>query len=380
MAEAQQLQLHFMEAEEANSSTESVSQRTVLFRPAQNYMIRWLRIALYIIFGICGQTAATLLTRLYYEKGGTSKWVGTLVQVVGFPILLPYYYIARRKDITPNSTTTAVKTKPPSLLLLVCVYVFLGLLVAGNGYLYSVGFEYLPLSTVALISASQLAFNAFFSYFLNSQKFTPFIINSLILVTISSVLLLVNNSSERPSGVSKGKYVLGFICTILGTATYGLTLASQQLAFRKVLKKQSFKVVMDLIIYQSLIASIATSIGFFASGDWKLLKGEMDGFAPGKVSYVMTLLWTAIAWEVSIFGGVALVFELSALFANVIGALGLPITPIAAMIVFHDKMSGVKGIAMVLAIWGFVSYAYQQYLDDRELIAETKTASEVSQA
>ncbi|XWS19793.1 hypothetical protein CRYUN_Cryun31cG0046900 [Craigia yunnanensis] len=368
------------DANGANSSTGPVSERRD-FRSHQSYMIRWLRIALYTILVLCGQTAATLLTRLYFEKGGTSKWVGTLIQVVGFPIILPYYLISQRKLLTtPNSSTAAVKTKSPSLLLLACVYVYLGLLAAGNAYLYSVGFEYLPVSTVALISASQLAFNAFFSYFLNSQKLTPFIINSLVLLTTSSVLLVANNSSERPPGVSNGNYVLGFICAIFATATYGLLLASQQLAFRKVLKRQSFKVVMDLIIYQSLVASIATSIGFFASGDWKLLKREMDGYALGKVSYVMTLLWTTVAWQVFIFGGVALVFELSALFSNVISALGLPITPIAAIFVFHDKMSSIKGISMVLAIWGFVSYAYQHYLDDRKLNAETKKANEVSEA
>ncbi|XP_022720819.1 probable purine permease 10 [Durio zibethinus] len=344
-------------------------------------MIRWLRIALYTIFVLSGQTAAALLTRLYFEKGGSSKWVGTLVQVVGFPVILPCYFISRRKLVTiPNSISTAdVKTKPSSLLLLVCVYVYLGLLAAGNSYLYSVGFEYLPVSTVAVISASQLAFNAFFSYFLNSQKFTPFIINSLVLLTISSVLLVANNSSERPPGVSNGNYVLGFICTILGTATYGLSLASQQLTLRKVLKQQSFKVVMDLIIYQFLVASIATSIGFFASGDWKLSKKEMDRYTPGKISYVMTLLWTAVACQISVFGSVALIFEFSALFSNVIGALGLPITPVAAIFVFHDKMSSIKCISMVLAIWGFLSYTYQHYLDDRKLNVETEKTSEVSE-
>ncbi|XWS18596.1 hypothetical protein CRYUN_Cryun32bG0058100 [Craigia yunnanensis] len=379
MAEAQPIQLLVNESKGANSSTGPVSQRTAS-RPAQNYMIRWLRIALYIIFGFCSQAAASLLTRLYYEKGGTSKWVGTLVQVAGFPILLPYYFISICKVMsTPNSTTAAVKTKPSSLLLLVCVYVYLGLLMAGNGYLYSIGFEYLPVSTLSLISASQLAFNAFFSYFLNSQKLTPFIINSLLLLTISSVLLIANTSSERPPGVSKGKYVLGFICTVFATAMNGLSLASQQLVFRKVLRRQSFKVVMDLAIYQSLVASIAISIGLFASGDWKGLKTEMDGYAMGNTSYVMTLVWTAVAWQVAIVAGVGLVFELSALFANVIAGLGLPIAPIAAMIVFHDKMNGIKGISMVLAIWGVISYAYQQYLDERKLNAETKNGNEASE-
>ncbi|KAK8476236.1 hypothetical protein V6N13_143638 [Hibiscus sabdariffa] len=364
------------EAKGASSSTGPVSPRPD-YRPSRSNMMRWFRIALYAIFVLGGQTAAVMLSRLYFEKGGTSKWVSTLVQVVGFPIILPYYFISQRKTI---SFPAALNTKPSTLLLRVFAYVYLGLLAAGNAYLYSVAFAYLPVSTVALISASQLAFNAFFSYFLNSQKFTPLIINSLFLLTSSSVLLVANNSSERPAGVSNGRYVLGFICAIFGTAAYGLNVASQQLTFRKVLKSESFKVVLDLVIFQSLVASIATLVGLFASGEWELLKTEMDVYLLGRTSYVMTLVGTTVSWQAFVFGGVALVFELSALFSNVIGVLGLPFSPIAAMLVFHDKMSSIKGISMALAIWGFISYGYQQYLDERDLNAETDKDCEVSKA
>lgn len=134
---------------------------------------------------------------------------------------------------------------------------------------------------------------------------------------------------------------------------------------------------MDLIIYQSLVASIATLIAFFATGDWKGLKREMEGYELGKISYVMILLWTAIAWQIFGVGSVALIFNVSALFCNVISALGLRITPIMAMFVFR----GVKGISMVLAIWGFISYLYQHYLDNCRMNAENKIGStEASEA
>ncbi|XP_039049531.1 probable purine permease 10 [Hibiscus syriacus] len=174
------------EAKGASSSTGAVSPRPD-YRPPRRDMMRWFRIALYSILVLCGQTAAVVLSRLYFGKGGRSKWISTMVQAVGFPIILPYYFISQRKSL---SFSAAVKTKPSTLPLRGFAYVSLGLLAAGNAYLYAVAFEYLPVSTVALISASQLAFNAFFSYFLNSQKFTPLIINSLFLLTISSVLEL----------------------------------------------------------------------------------------------------------------------------------------------------------------------------------------------
>ena len=52
--------------------------------------------------------------------------------------------------------------------------------------------------------------------------------------------------------------------------------------------------------------------------------------------------------------------------------LGLPVIPVLAVIFFHEKMDGVKAISMVLAIWGFISYFYQHYLDDSESKAEKR--------
>lgn len=90
----------------------------------------------------------------------------------------------------------------------------------------------------------------------------------------------------------------------------------------------------------------------------------MEEFELGKVSYLMTLIWMAIMWQVFTIGCVGLIFEASSLFSNAISMLGVHVIPILAMIFFHDKLGGIKAISMVLATWGFVSYIYQQYLDD----------------
>ncbi|XVF25509.1 hypothetical protein REPUB_Repub13aG0218800 [Reevesia pubescens] len=377
MAEVQlQIEITDQEANKENSAeqTNGINQKRG-FR-SRNYKW-WIRIVLFTVFLLCGQSVATILGRLYFEKGGTSKWLATLAQVGGFPILLPFYFILVCKNFIANNI---VDPNPPSFLkLLTLVYVPLGLLTAGSCFLYSVGLQYLPVSTVTLIIASQLGFNAFFSYFLNSQKFTPYIINSLVLLTISSVLLVANNHTEKPAGVSKAEYAAGFICTICGAAVSGLLLASQQLAFTKVLKRPTIKIVLDVIVYQSWVASSTIVVGLFASGDWKGLKNEMEGYALGKVSYVMTLLWTAISWQVFAIGTVGLIFEVSSLYSNAIGTVGLPIVPVLAVFVFHDKMDGIKGVSMVLAIWGFISYVYQHYLDHQKSKIENKIASEISE-
>ncbi|KAJ7968876.1 Purine permease [Quillaja saponaria] len=202
--------------------------------------------------------------------------------------------------------------------------------------------------------------------------------NSLVLLTISSTLLVFQPDSSGPKGVSKGKYAIGFICTVSASAAYALVLSLTQLAFKKVMKREGFKVIVDMIIYQSLVASSATLVGLFASGQWKSIKSEMDGFELGKASYVLTLSWTAITWQLFSIGCIGLIFEVSSLFSNAISVLGLPIVPVLAVIFFQDKMHGIKVISLVLAIWGFVSYVYQHYLEEFNSNSENRNGSNVS--
>ncbi|XP_075103131.1 purine permease 21-like [Nicotiana tabacum] len=156
-----------------------------------------------------------------------------------------------------------------------------------------------------------------------------------------------HDSSSKRESSSQGNhhYVKGFVFTLIASAGFGLLLATTELMFRKFLKKNSLKENMDVIICQSFFATCLILIGLFASGEWRNLKAEMQDFELGEVSYVMILFW--------------------------ISSLGAPLIQILSVtIIFPDKMSGVKAISIVLAIWGFSSYAYQQYLDEQKHKAE----------
>ncbi|PRQ57046.1 putative purine permease, plant [Rosa chinensis] len=319
----------------------------------------WFLVAINIFFLIVGQAGAVLLGRFYYDQGGNSTWMATLVQTAAFPVLvIPLYFLPSQKEDQSTSSTS------PSLLVLALIYFVLGLIIAGDNMLYSTGLLYLSASTYSIISSTQLAFNAVFSYFINSQKFSALIFNSVIILTLSVALIGVNDDSDGPAGVSTQKHIIGFICTLAASAIYSLLLSLMQLTFQKVLKKETFSVVLQMQIFTALVATCASVVGLFASGDWKTLHGEMESFGKGRVSYVMTLVWTAVSWQVCSVGVVGLIFVVSSLFSNVISTLSLAVTPIAAVIVFHDKMNGVKVIAMLMAIWGSASYIYQNYLDD----------------
>jgi hypothetical protein len=320
-------------------------------------------VALNIFFLVAGQTASTLLGRFYYNQGGNSKWMSTFVQTAGFPVLFIALYLFRSKSPSTQTTTSNPETSVAKITL---IYIALGLIIAADDLMYSYGLLYLPVSTYSLICASQLAFNAVFSYVLNAQKFTALIFNSVILLTFSAALLGVDEDSQGTNGLSRGKYILGFALTLGASATYSLILSLMQVTFEKVIKKETFSVVLNMQIYTALVATIASLIGLFASGEWKTLEGEMHTFSSGRLSYVMTLVWTAVSWQIASVGVVGLIFVVSSLFSNVISTLALPIIPVFAVIFFHDKMDGVKIIAMLMAIWGFVSYGYQLYISDKK--------------
>ncbi|XP_021676359.2 probable purine permease 10 isoform X1 [Hevea brasiliensis] len=381
MGEAQEEQLDIsvslyvplpgQEAEEATPTEHTnVANQSILLQ--QKNIIGRLRIGIFTFFLLAGQTVATILGRLYFDKGGNSKWMETFVQTAASPLIFLLYFLSPLK----NPTTNDINANSPSKLVLVPIYTLFGIFLAANSMLYSVGLLYLPVSTYTLICASQLGFNALFSFFINSQKFTPFIVNSVVLLTISSILLVFQSDSTESKPVSKGKFVIGFICTLGASAGSGLMLSLIQFCFSKVLKQENFKVVLDMIVYPSLVATLAILVGLFASGEWKGLRRDMEEFELGNVSYLMTLIWTAISCQVFNIGCTGLIFEVSSLFSNVISTFGLPVVPMLAVFIFHDKMDGLKVIAMVLAIWGFVSYVYQHYLDDHKSKTEINNVNE----
>lgn len=344
---------------------------------------RWLEIGFNSLLILICLSTATLLGELYYREGGKSTWMNSLVQMVGFPILFPILLLKKREENHDDHIHKNIinNNNNPSVWMFLSVYVFLGFLLGGSCILNAVGLLHLPVSTFSLISASQLGFNALFSFFLNSQKITTYIANSIVLLTISSILLVFqpDDSSSGESSKGKGYMLIGFICTLFGSAGYALLLSVTERIFRNIMRKRTLKEVMNVVIWQSFFATCAILIGLFASGEWKWIKTEMQEYKLGKVSYVMTLVWNALAWQIYTIGLLSLIMKVSALFANVITTLSVPLIPVLALIVFNEKMSGVKVISMILAIWGFLSYGYQQYLDEVKLKADLSKAKQESE-
>ena len=91
-----------------------------------------------VVFVLAGQSVATLLGRIYYDQGGKSLWMQTVVQSCGTPLTIPLllYFRATRKSSSSSSVAPAAR---PPLAKLAAIYAGLGVLLAGDNLMYSYG-------------------------------------------------------------------------------------------------------------------------------------------------------------------------------------------------------------------------------------------------
>lgn len=317
----------------------------------------WLLMAASSTALVLGLSSATLLGRLYFVYGGSRRWLYTWVECTGWPILLPpLFFCYWRYKIKPCRLTP----------MLVLIFLVMGCLTALTNLLYSWGLSYLPVSTNSLLCSSQLVFNAVFAYALVGHKITSYILNSIVIITLGTILLAVSSGSDRPKDTTEKQYIIGFIVTIVASALFALTLPLIELIYRKIVGKTSFARVMEVQLGIEVVASIFSFVGMWVAGDFQEMREEAMAFQAGGAAYVNTLVWSAVGWQLYLLGGVGIIFLASSLLSCSFMTAMIPVLPVLAVVCFHDSFSAVKGIAMILSIWGFLSYLYGGYLDHKE--------------
>ncbi|PUZ50463.1 hypothetical protein GQ55_6G060200 [Panicum hallii var. hallii] len=382
MAHAQEIQLQITGVPELESGDKGGDSRDgpgpepPTRRLARGRGVRWWAlVAVDMLMLLAGGTVATLLSRLYYNSGGNSKWMATLTQSGGAPLLvIPLL-------LTPPTPSEEERRRPaPSKLA--AVYLGIGVLIGIDNLMYAYALQYLPVSTFSLVAATQLAFNAVTSRLINAQRFTPLIANSVVVLTFAAALLGVGASSDGTSSGGgapappRGRYAAGFVLTLAASAVFALILSLYELAFERVVRARTPRWVLRTQMHTNLVASAVAVAGLLASGEWRTVPGEMAAFRDGPARYVLTLAGAAVSWQAALAGQVRLVARVSSLFANATGAVQLPLVPVFAVVLFGDRMTGVKAVAMLMAVWGFLSYVYQHYLDGRRAAAAGKDGAE----
>ncbi|KAL5206392.1 hypothetical protein ABZP36_034601 [Zizania latifolia] len=346
--------------------------------PGRSRAARWLLVALNCGMLAVGTAGGPLMTRLYFSKGGQRQWLSAWLQISGWPLLLvpvAASYVSRRA----RDRGAPLLLTPPRVLL---AGVALGVLTGADTFMYAYGLEYLPVSTSAILSSTQLAFTVLFAFLIVRQRLTAATLNAVALLTAGAVVLGLHVSNDRPAGVTKARYWMGFFLTLGAAALYGLILPLVELAYKRSAgggRAVTYALVMELQLVMGFFSTAFCTVGTIVNKDFQAIPREAREYELGEARYYTVLVWSAIVWEFFFLGSVGVIFCVNTLLAGILIAVFIPITEVMGVIFLHEKFSREKGVALVLALWGLASYSYGEYSEakakKRAAASEAETSS-----
>ncbi|KAG2318909.1 hypothetical protein Bca4012_054878 [Brassica carinata] len=306
-------------------------------------------VCIFLAIGTCG---GPLLTRLYYTNGGTRIWFMSFLATAGCPvILIPLYKTQIKQRLFLMETPLFIAS------------IVIGLLIGLDNYLYAYGLAYLPVSTSSLIVGTQLAFNAIFAFFMVKQKFTPFSIDAVVLLTVGTGILALHADGDRPADVSKKEYVVGFLLTLFAA---------------KVRQEITFTLVLEMQMVMCVASTCFCLVGMLVKGDFELKqriiscmdipRETREFMIGGSVFYYTLIVIIGIVWQCFFLGALGVVFCASSLASGVLVSVLLPVTEILAVICFREKFQAEKGVALLVSLWGFASYFYAEFKSGKKII------------
>ncbi|KAM0882143.1 hypothetical protein ACQ4PT_032513 [Festuca glaucescens] len=339
--------------------------------------LHWLLVAINCGMLSLGTTGGPLLSRLYYSKGGHRQWLSAWLETGGWPLLLipvSASYLARRAR---DPLAPLVLTRPRILLAAAA----LGVATGADDFLYAYGLSFLPVSTSAILISTQLAFTVFFAFLIVRQRLTASSLNAVALLTMGAVVLGLHASSDRPAGVSRGQYWLGFFLSLGAAALYGLVLPLVELTYKRAAgggRVLTYALVMEMQLVMGFFATAFCTVGMIVNNDFQAITREARAFELGEARYYTVLVWSAILWQFFFLGAVGVIFCVHTLFTGILIAAFIPVTEVLGVVFLHEKFSSEKGVALVLSLWGLASYSYGEYTEAQA--NKKKAASSESQA
>ncbi|CAN1828590.1 Probable purine permease 4 [Linum perenne] len=313
-----------------------------------------LLLANYILL-FAGTISSTLVSRYYFIHKGSDRWVSTVVQTAAFPLLLlpiylPYYLFR-------SSTRPPFANFTPKLFL---TSVFVGLLLGLNNLLFSWGNSFLPVSTSSLLLSTQLLFNLLFSFLIVDHKVNFHNLNSVVLLSLSSVLLGLGSEKDSATTRTEFEYYVGFGCTIGAGLMFALYLPLMERIYRKV---DCYAMVVEMQAVMEAAATAFAVAGMAASGGGvsEMRKESEEVFDKGKVVYWMTVVGNAATWQLCFMGTAGMVYLTSSVTGGICMTALLGMNVISGVIVYGEAFGGVKAVSTALCIWGFSSYVYGMY-------------------
>jgi drug/metabolite transporter (DMT)-like permease len=127
-------------------------------------------------------------------------------------------------------------------------------------------------STSSILISTQLAFTVFFAFLIVRQRLTASSLNAVALLTIGAVVLGLHASSDRPAGVSRGQYWLGFVLTLGAAALYGLMLPLVELTYKRAAaggRVLTYALVIEVQLVMTFVATAFGTVGMVVNKDFQ---------------------------------------------------------------------------------------------------------------
>uniref|UniRef100_A0A1J3GUS0 Probable purine permease n=1 Tax=Noccaea caerulescens TaxID=107243 RepID=A0A1J3GUS0_NOCCA len=343
----------------------------------------WPTIIISIVFVIVGQSIARLLENLYYDQINRSDydenrqndgvWTQSLLQTVGFPLLLLPFIILTKKHNRQQPPITSDQFHYKSLAI---IYLCIGILLSVQGRLSAMGKLEIPFGVFTLIYTTQLFFTPIFARLINKTKFNRWMVISLILAIVTGALTLSSAFGGEPDEAEEN-YARGSWAALFSGICFSLLLCNIQNVLDNYIfkrtesttRKPSFASVFEILIFSSLAATIISAVGLLIAGEQHELEREMNGFSKGKGSYVMSMVGQAVSWQVYWVGIVGLVFSVSSVLSHVISVLTWPIVSVLVVIFFKfmdNEFDVFKGVALITAAQSAAAYFYRLHKENRD--------------
>ncbi|VFQ79010.1 unnamed protein product [Cuscuta campestris] len=312
------------------------------------------------------------MTRLYFVRGGTRTWFSSSLLTAAWPLtLLPLAasYFLRLRSEGPAARLFFMTPK------ILAATAAVGAVNGVDSFLYASGVSKLPISTSALLIATQLAFTACFAFLLVKQRFTPYSVNAIVLLTMGAGVLAFGASSDRPAGESAREYVVGFIMTILAASLYGFLLPAIELVYKQAKQGITYTLVLEIQVVICFSATVFCAIGMIINKDFQALSREArELFKTGEGNYCVVVIWTAVMWQFFFVGAVGVICYGSSLLSGVLIAMLLSVTEVLGVIFFGEQFRAQKGVSLALSLWGFVSYFYGEVKSSKNALTDPANA------